>query len=98
MKLVEALEITEKPRGWSNSSYYRLRSAAMRILKSNDCEIEVNFTNLDSVLNDLKLYVNYQSGVSKNYSRTYKTYITEIKRYIKYNLKNEIKWKIKQAV
>ncbi|MFN8251575.1 MAG: hypothetical protein U0V75_06800 [Ferruginibacter sp.] len=97
MKLNEALEITEKPRGWSSSSYYRLRSAALRILKANDCEVDVNFSNLDSVLETLNLDVNYQNGVLKNSNRTYKTYITEIKRYIKYNLKNEKKWKIKKA-
>ncbi|MCC7525536.1 MAG: hypothetical protein IT250_11985 [Chitinophagaceae bacterium] len=97
MKLIEALEITEKPRGWSSSSYYRLRSAAHRLLKSNDCEIDVNFENLDSILNTLSLDVNYQNGILKKSNRTYKTYIAEVKRYIKYNLKNEKKWKIRKA-
>jgi hypothetical protein len=97
MKLREILMISEKPRGWSYSSYYRLRSVSSRILNANNCDIEIDLSNMDSVLNMLNLEVRYKDGFIKSYNRTYKTYITEVKRYIKHILKKQKKWKLKKA-
>ena len=87
MKLSELLVVSEKPLGWSNPSYYRVKSVAARILKCNNPEIEVTEVNLDYVLKSLNINVNYKNGRPKVDNRTYKTYITEIRRYILHNLK-----------
>ena len=86
MKLSESLAKIEKPTSWSKARYYRARSIRGRILQLNNPEIEVTKFNLDSVLQNLKISVNYRHGGPKHNNRTYKTYISEIKRYMLLNL------------
>ena len=85
MKLIEILTSIERPTGWSKSSYYRLRSAASRVLKLNDGNVEINQDNMNEMLANLEIIINYKNGGIRPNNRTFKTYITEIRRYILYN-------------
>jgi len=87
MKLLEVLCVDKKPKGWSIASYYRARSVSKRILECNNTDVEITNSNLNSVLENIHINVNYKNGKPNYSNRTYKTYLTEIKRYIKYNLK-----------
>jgi len=91
MKLYEILSINGLPKGWSRSSYYRLRSACSRAKKLNDISSEVNDQNIDIVLNAVNLGIKYKNNAPKHDNRTHKTYIAEIKRYYKYKSKSNKK-------
>jgi hypothetical protein len=87
----ELLIVTKRPNGWSKSAYYRLRSVCARIKKEIPETVDVTEANLEQFLKSIRIKV--RARKTHVYSRTHKTYITELKRYFKYlnKLKNEIK-------
>ena len=86
MKLDDLLKIKERPTGWSKSSYYRLKSTCNRILNNKHANKEVTIDNIEDIIKDINIEITYKNGEPSLNNRTYKTYISEIKRYIKYKL------------
>lgn len=86
MKVNELLRITVWPKGWSKSAYYRLRSVSSRISGIENFDQELTDQNFNDFLDRVSIQIHPKEY--NRYTRTHKTYISELKRYYKY-LKTE---------
>jgi len=82
MKVARLLKIRERPKGWSLSSYYRLRSVCRRLQIGNTTPSEVTHENLERFLKSVTVKITHK--VDSKFNRTHKTYFTELKRYFNY--------------
>ena len=89
MKDTDLLNVIERPKGWSKSAYYRLRSICSRVKKGSEKHFNVTDDNLDEFLSSIRIRINRKGPGA--YSRTHKTYISELRRYFNYlkELKHE---------